>query len=245
MGNPESQNEEQQNQEEPQAKGSQERQEQAESTTVPKERLDELAAQVKQLTETNATLQENMAIASANSGAARQNQPAITVYEAAGIKIPEDPDNNVLSFTEQEKLDTYRASQNAAMIADLHFKLDHPDYQKLVGTASQLQSRQYAKPLARALKANPALEDQIKNATDPREAAYQIAVLYSASPEEKGALTEAEQAASVLEEAANNANRVKSVATVQGGGGLSEQSRFENMPLADFLTLARKNGAEV
>jgi len=212
--------------------GQQESNQQAESTTVTKERFDEVNAKLAAVEETNALLQQNMALAAANANAARMPQQPTDEYEAAGINIS-DPDNDVLTVSQQRKLDAYRNKVRATETAELHFKLDHPDFALIVGTPEQIAAGQYAKPLQDAIKDNPTIGAKIGASANPRAAAYSIAKLYSQRSSSPAA-TAADEASAVIKDALAAADRPGSASAASGQAGLDQANTIRNESDADF-----------
>lgn len=209
--------------------------------TVSKERMDEVNAENKTLKEQNELLQQNQALISANVPAAPA-APAFDIYKEVGLEGPEDIPN----VEQQRKINAYHQAVSDRKISQLRFVADHPDFPKLVGTSQQIQSGQWAEPLMKAIKANPTLMNTIVNSADPYAAAYAVAKIQADKAAEgdttKTTKTEAQAA---IDEAVENANRVKTSANTKGGEGLSEEGRTAAMSDADFIKEFNKIGGDL
>ena len=85
----------------------------------------------------------------------------------------------------------------------------------------------------------------IQTSSNPQLAAYNIAKLYQKNKAE-GKTTTKKDAKEAIDEAVENANRVKSSANTKGGGaGLSEEGRYEAMSDEEFMKLAATHGAQL
>lgn len=209
---------------------------------VPKERMDELNAKNKELQEQNELLQQNQALINANATAAAPQVPAFDIYKEVGLEGPDDIPN----VEQQKKINAHFQSQRDQRDALIIFRLDHPDFPQLVGTTDQIKTGQWANPLMKAIRANPQLFSTIVNSANPYAAAYTVAKIQADKDAEgdktKTTKTEAQQA---IDEAVENANRVKTSANTKGGDGLSEEGRVKNMPDPDFIKLANSCGADL
>jgi len=216
-----------------------------EAQTEAPDRIKELTDKVASLTEQISTMKETAAIAKANPIAAPtqptqpQADPLDVIFKEAGIDL-DDPDE----IPTQGQLKTILknvATVYDRRLAEMSFFQLHPDYAQLVGTQDELASGQYAAPLAAAIKKNPALVQQIQKSADPRLAAYEIAKLQK--DKKTTEKVDTEEAKNAIEEAVENANKVKSSSNAKGGGGITEEGRFASMSDGDFLKLAADNGA--
>jgi len=211
--------------------------------TVSKERFDEQNTKLKAAEEKNELLEQNQALLRANTPAAPQAE-AFDIYKEVGLD-PDDP-KDIPNQEQQKKINAYFQGIAQRQNAQIRFLIDHPDYPQLVGTAEQIRAGQFAGPLKEAIKANPTLMETIKNSADPAAAAYSIAKIQAKKTAEgdttKTTKTEAEQ---VINEAVENANRVKTSANTKGGEGLSEEGRVANMSDAEFIKLANACGADL
>lgn len=205
--------------------------EQAQSEMVPKERLDEVSARLEAEQEARSNLEQQLALTAANTVAPQAQQP-VDDFEAAGIKI-EDRDMP-LSAEETQKLTRYQAEQYKRDLAELHFKLDHPDFAQVVGTPEQIASGQYAKPLADAIKADPSIAVKIAQAANPRAAAYRIAKLFEARAEAAPEQTEEQKAAAVIQEVIAASERPGSASAAPGQAGIDSASKVAKMSDEEF-----------
>ena len=159
-----------------------------------------------------------------------------------------DPDEpkDIPNQEQQKKIDAYKDAVFNQKIGQLRFVADHPDFPKLVGTAQQIQTGQWAEPLMKAIKANPTLMNTIVNSTDPYAAAYGVAKLQADKDVEgdktKTTKNEAQQA---IDEAIKNADKVKTSANAKGGEGLSEEGRTEHMSDAEFIKAFNASGGDL
>lgn len=212
-----------------------------ESQTVPKERLDEVNAEMASLKESNSVLQQNIALLQAN---APQQPTAETfdIYKHVGLD-PEDPDD-VPNQKQLKEINKYHQGQRDTQMEQIRFLSDHPDYPELVGTADQVQSGQFAEPIKAAIKADPSLMAMIQTSANPMLAAYKIARIYQKNTADGKKTTKAE-AKAAIDEAVSNANRVKTSANTKGGEALTDEGRFESMDDAEFMKLAATHGAQL
>lgn len=210
------------------------------------ERFQEMVNKVKGLEDTIEANAEQAAIAKANPVAAPtqptqpQTDPLDAIFKDAGLDL-EDPDE-VPTQGQLKTILSNVATVYDRQLAEMSFFQTHPDYTELIGTQDELASGQYAAPLAAAIKKNPALIQQIQKSADPRMAAYEIAKLQKAKakPSEK---VDTKEAKNAIDEAVENANKIKSSSNAKGGGGVTEEGRFASMSDGDFLKLAADNGA--
>jgi len=148
--------------------------------------------------------------------------------------------------TETTETNTEAQTANMSLIngrlAQVQFLSTHPDFQEIVGTPEQIRTMKFAPPLAKAIKENPALLQMILTHPNINDAAYQAAKLKVEKPDEKVEVADAKDA---IDEAVENAQKVKSSSNVAGGGVLSEASRYENMDDEPFIELARSHGAPI
>jgi hypothetical protein len=212
-----------------------------EPQTVPKERLDEVNAEMASLKESNAVLQQNIALLQANA----PKQPAaetFDIYKHVGLD-PDDPDD-VPNQKQLREINKYFQGQRDAQMEQIRFLSDHPDYAELVGTAEQVQSGQFAEPIKAAIKADPSLMAMIQTSANPMLAAYKIAKIHQKNTA-AGKKTTKTEAKAAIDEAVENANRVKTSANTKGGEALTEEGRFESMGDEEFMKLAASHGAQL
>ena len=209
----------------------------AEAPTVPKERLDEVLTKNAELTSRMDLMEQNNALVAANTP---KTQPLeeFDIYREAGVS---EEGSDSISVEQHRKTLDYVQKTHQAQINDLRFHVTNPDFTEMVGTNDQISKEQFAPPLAAALKANPALLDQIKSSANPKQAALVIARA-AAGTVKAAETTDGED---VIDEAVRNAKRVKSGQTVRGGSGVGAQHRVMTMTDEAFIALARKNGANV
>lgn len=212
--------------------------------TVSKERMDEVIAENKTLKEQNELIQQNQALINANAAAVAPKTEAFDIYKEVGLD-PNDP-KDIPNQEQQKKINAYFQAITQRQNAQLRFVADHPDFPKLVGTAQQIATGQWAAPLMKAIKANPTLMNTIVNSTDPYAAAYAVAKIQADKEAEgdktKITKTESEQA---IDEAVENAKKVKSASNTKGGDGLSEEGRTANMSDADFIKAFNASGGDL
>lgn len=210
--------------------------------TVSKERFDEQNVKLKAAEEQNALLEQNQALINANATAVKATE--FDIYEEVGLD-PNDP-KDIPNQEQQKKIDAYHQAIADRKITQLRFVADHPDFPKLVGTAQQIQTGQWADPLMKAIRANPTLMSQIVNSADPYAAAYSIAKI-QADKDAGGDTTKTtkKEAQAAIDEAVENAKRVKTSANTKGGEGLSEEGRTANMEDADFIKAFNAFGGDL
>lgn len=234
----ENENAEPEPKEEPKAEPKEEPKE--ESQTVPKERLDEATAELTSQKEANALLQQNMALLKANAPAATPAAPAFDIYKHVGLN-PDDPED-IPTQKQLKEINKYQEGVREQQIAQIRFLADHPDYTELVGTAEQIMAGQFAEPFREAIKANPSMMAMIGTSANPQSAAYEIVKLYQKNKSE-GKKTTKSEAKEAIDEAVENANRVKTSANTKGGEALTDEGRFESMDDEEFIKLAATHGA--
>lgn len=211
-----------------------------EPKSVPYARFKEVVATVERLEKQVEEAAQQAAIAKANPVQGPQAPaPQVDIFKEVGL----DPDDaeDIPNQGQLKQILGHYGKVFDTRLAQLAEMQTLPDYVKLVGTADELASGQYAAPLAAAIKANPALIKDIANSSNPRLAAYNIAKLQSQKPKGKAVTTD--EAKEVIDEAVENAGKVKSSANVKGGESLSEEGRYATMSDKDFLKLALSHGA--
>jgi len=210
--------------------------------TVPKARFEEVMAAKNAAEERIDLLNQQQQVIMANQQKTEQ-KPPFDPYSAVGAT----DDDEVLTVGQQKRIDKHRMTEIMAALSEVQFMASHPKFEEIVGTPEQIRAMQFAPPLAKAIKQNPALMQTITFSPNRREIAYQVAKLMvenktEAKPQPK---PEAE-AGAVIDEAIQNANTVKSSSNVAGGSGvLSEEGRLLNMSDEAFEDMARKNGADI
>lgn len=207
---------------------------------VAKERFDEVNTKLKAAEEQNVVLQQNQALINANTAVAPKAE-AFDIYKEVGLEGPEDMPNQ----EQLRKINAYFQGVTQHQTARVRFLIDHPDYPQLVGTAEQIQSGQFAGPLKEAIRVNPTLMATIQNSADPQAAAYAIAKMHKEKTEKGETKTTKSEAEAVIDEAVENAGRVRTVANTKGGEALSEEGRVANMPDDEFIKLANTWGADL
>jgi hypothetical protein len=212
----------------------------AEPQTVPKERFDEVNTELSSMKEANALLQQNMALLKANAPAQQPAKEEFDIYKHVGLN-PDDPED-IPNQQQLKEINKYNKGVRDQQIAQIRFLSDHPDYSELVGTAEQIQTGQFAEPFKEAIRANPSLMAMIQTSANPQAAAYEIAKLHQQN-KAKGEKTTKKDAKEAIDEAVENANRVKTSANTKGGEALSEEGRYEGMSDEEFMKLAASHGA--
>ena len=211
-----------------------------EPKTVSYERFQEMVDKVKGLEGQVEVANQQMALARANPVQGQQVQaPQFDIFKEVGLEDEDDMPN----VKQHRQILEHYGKVFDSRLAEIAFHQAHSDYADLVGTADEIMSGKYAEPLAAAIKQNPALLTMIAKSGDPRLAAYEIAKLQKTRTADKP--VKAKDAKAAIDEAVENAARVKSSANIKGGGALSEEGRYEGMSDADFLKLALSHGAIV
>ncbi len=207
--------------------------------TVPMSRFQEMVDKVELLEKQAGVAAEQQAIAKANPIAAQAtNADQFDIFKEVGL----DKDDDVPDVGQTKKIMAHYGKVFDMRIATLAFHQAHPDYAQLVGTVDEIASGKYAEPLAAAIKKNPALQSMIASSENPRIAAYEVAKLQKESVKSPVVTKEAQNA---IDEAVKNANKIKSPSNTKGGEALSEEGRIAKMSDANFLNIARDNGAFV
>ncbi len=207
--------------------------------TVPMERFKEMVDKVELLEKQAGVAAEQAAIAKANPIAAQATSAdQFDIFKEVGL----DKDDDVPDVGQTKKIMAHYGHVFDMRIATLAFHQAHPDYDQLVGTVDEIASGKYAEPLAAAIKKNPALQSMIASSKNPRIAAYEVAKLQKESVKTPVVTKDAKDA---IDEAVKAANKVKSPSNTKGGESLSEEGRIAKMSDADFLNIARDNGAFV
>lgn len=210
--------------------------------TVSKERFEEQNTKLKAAEEQNEILKANNALIAANVQPASQQGEPFDIYKEVGLEGPED----MPTVDQSRKINAYFQGINQRQIAQLRFVADHSDFPKLVGTAEQIKTGQWAAPLMKAIKANPTLMNTIVNSADPYAAAYTVAKIQAdKTVEGDKTKTTKSEAEAAIDEAVANAKKVKSASNTKGGGGLSEQGRTEKMSDAEFIEEFNKYGGQL
>jgi len=208
-----------------------------EPKTVPYERFQEVVDEVKQLKEQAEMAAQQVALARANPP--QQEQKEFDIFKEVGLEDEDD----VPTVKQHRQILNHYATVFDRRLAELAFQQAHPDFAELVGTADEIASGKYAAPLAAAIKQNPALMRMIAKSDNPRLAAYYVAKLQKSKTGNEP--IKKNEAQNVIDEAVENANRIKSSANTKGGENLSEEGRIAKMDDKDFLKLAREHGAFV
>jgi len=206
------------------------------------ERIQQLTKEVEEQKQANSLLQENMALLQANAPQPGQ-QPAeekVDIYKQAGLD-PNDPED-IPNQGQLKNILTHHMGQISGKINQLAFMAEHPDYSEIVGSAEQIRLGQMAEPLKEAIRKNPALIATIQASAQPQLAAYSIAKLHQKN-KDQGKSTTKTEAEQVIDNAVANANRVKSASNTKGGTALTGDSRYEAMTDAEFVEIAKANGA--
>jgi len=216
--------------------------------TVPMGRFEEVNTKLKAAEKTTQDLIDNMAVMRANIPAVQAPaQDAFDIYKEVGLD-PNDPDD-MPTQKQLRAINDYFAGQFNVQLGQLRFFQENPDYPQMVGTTEQIRAGIYAEPLAEAIKANPALLTTIANSRNPQMAAYQIAKLHhqrkEAGKDTKDTKVTTKEAKDVIDEAVENASRVKSSSTAKGGSALSDEGRYAAMSDDEFIKLAREQGANI
>ena len=215
--------------------------------TVPKERLDELNSELSEKNEALETVRQNVAILEAQgriNAQASAGPPPDRIKEAmknAGLD-PDDP-KDLANQDQLHKILTQVGQDIQQETAVLAFIVEHPDYPKIVGTRDMLARGEYAAPLKKAIKANPALKNVIASAANRQYAAYQIAKQFVDAEPAGGA----DGAQAIIDEAVNASTKVKSSANTSGGTALSNEGQYAEGVMSDeeFFETVQKNGAQL
>ncbi len=218
--------------------------------TVPMSRFDEVNTKVSGLEETNAAQAQQLALLKANANTNQQQAPqAFDIMAHVGLDVNDE--EAIPTAKQLKQINDYRQGQLDSRLSEIAFKLDNPDFAQVVGTEEQMRSGQFAKPLADAIRDNPALLATIKGSSNPKVAAYGLAKLYAkqqdeaATKEKDATKITKKDAKNAIDEAVENANQVKSSSTVAGGAALSEDGRYANMSDEEFIKLAHSQGATI
>lgn len=210
--------------------------------SVSMERFKEQEAKLKAAEEQNTLLQQNQALLNANAAAPKQEE--FNIYKHVGLN-PDDP-TDMPTQEQTKKINAYFQGITQRQNAQIRFLVEHPDYPQLVGTTEQTQSGQFAEPLKEAIRANPTLLATIQNSADPMKAAYTVAKIQAkktaAGDTTKTTKTEAQTA---IDEAVENATRVKTAANTAGGAGMDEKGSVATMSDGEFIKLANACGADL
>ena len=122
------------------------------------------------------------------------------------------------------------------------FVSSHPDYAEVVGVNGPGGQFQYAPPLLRAIKANPALADALRNSPNKAVLAYEIA---SKDPQYlteqiENAKSDDTKAAEKAEAKIKAHNQQLSVSAAKGGGQLDQAAAIKAMSDEEFLAHNQK-----
>lgn len=207
--------------------------------TVPKARFEEVMAERNAAEERVGFLTQQQQIINANQQKPAEQKP-FDIYAHVGLD-PDDP-LDIPNQSQLKKIDEYNRSRIDSRLAQVQFLSTHPDFNEIVGTDEGIRAGRFAPPLAKAIKENPALLQTIISSPNMHDTAYQIAKLKIDNPDKK---VETGDAKDAIDEAVENAQKVKSSSNVAGGGVLSEAGRYESMDDEPFIELARSHGAPI
>ena len=183
----------------------------------------------------NQTLRDQMAIVTANK---QQNQTPpqekVSLSQAVAKQLGID-----LEFASPDEI--CRINEGVLQIRsdqqdELTFLNSHPDYNDVVGITLLGGQFQPAAPLARALKANPALASALQSSPNKFVLAYEIASKdpqYLAEQEE-AAKSDDTKAAEKAEAKIKAANQQLSVSAATGGGQLDQTAAIKAMSDEEF-----------
>lgn len=183
----------------------------------------------------NQTLRDQMALTNAQQKQtqAPQKQESLSqaVAKQLGIDIEIATPEEILQINEGV-LQVMSGQQSEQSFINLH-----PDYVEVVGAMGPGGQFQYAAPLLRAIKANPALANALNNSPNKAVLAYSIAskdpqYLAEKAESEKSEDTKAaEKAAAKI----NAANQQLSISNAKGGGQLDNAARRAAQTDEEFL----------
>ena len=162
------------------------------------------------------SLRDQMAIVSAQPA---QQQERVGLYKAVVKQLGINPE--YATPDEQGQIFEGMVQVTAGQQSEQSFIISHPDYGEVVGVNGPGGQFQYAPPLIRALKANPALANALNNSPNKAVLAYSIASKdpqYLAEQAEKSKSPDVKKG----EEAAAKiaaANKQLSVSNAKGGRG--------------------------
>ena len=177
------------------------------------------------------TLRDQMAIASSQP----VKQPErVGLYKAVAKQLGIDPE--LASVDEQGMIFEGMLQVTSSQQSEQSFIASRPDYAEVVGVIGPRGQFQYAPPLIRALKENPALASALNNSPNKAVLAYEIArkdpqYLAELADKAKSADTKAAEKAVVKIEAAN---KQLSVSAAKGGGQLDKAANIAAMSDEEF-----------
>ncbi|NVL90731.1 MAG: hypothetical protein HWN69_07030 [Desulfobacterales bacterium] len=201
------------------------------------ERIQELTNELKAEKESKALLEQNIELLKANAPPPKEVEQ-FDIFKHVGLN-PDDPED-MANQGQLKAIINHSTGALREQLNQMRFMIEHPDYADLVGTTEQIRAGQFGEALSAALKANPALLATIQTSNQPQVAAYSIAKLYK---QNKGQQTTEDDAKQAIDQAVQNANRIKSSSNTKGGAALTGENRYVAMPDAEFVELAIQNGA--
>jgi len=218
-----------------------EKPEENKEATVPQSRLDEVIKERDDQKAANEALQTNLQLMRNNPPQQTGKVEQFDIFKHVGLD-PDDP----LDIPNQKQLKEIFAYQQGLIRSEgamQRFLSEHADFPELVGTTAQIRAGQFAEPFLEVQKEHPAEMRDALDSQNPQSAVYGLVKLHQKN-KAKGAKATKKDAKNAIDEAVENANRVKSSSNTKGGEGLSEEGRYESMSDEEFYELAQSHGAE-
>lgn len=185
-------------------------------------------------------LRDQIAITTANAQQATQPAKQIGLYQAVAKQLGVDPE--FATPEEQGQIFNGMLQVTSGQQSEQSFMNSHPDYANVVGVYGPGGQFQYAAPLLRALKVNPALTNALNNSPNKAVLAYEIASKdpqYLADKAE-AAKSDDTKAAEKAEAKINAANQQLSVSAAKGGGQLDQVAAIAAMSDEEFAAHNQK-----
>ena len=169
-----------------------------------------------------------------------QQEEQKSLYAAVAKQLGIDPE--YATAEEQGKIFDGMMQVTSSQQSEQSFVNSRPDYAEVVGVSGPGGQFQYAPPLLRALKSNPALANALKNSPNQAVLAYEIASKdpqYLAEKAEKAkdpVIIAAEKAEAKIKAA----NQQLSVSNAKGGGQLDTAAAIAAMSDKEFAAHNQK-----
>ena len=180
----------------------------------------------------NQQLRDQMAIQAAQPKTEPQKQVSLSQAVAKQLGI----DLEIATAAEICQINEGVLQITSGQQSEQSFMNSHPDYAEVVGVSGPGGQFQYAPPLLRAIKSNPALADALRNSPNKAVLAYEIASKdsqYLAEQAEK-AKSDDTKAAEKAEAKINAANQQLSVSAAKGGAQLDQTAAIAAMSDEEF-----------
>lgn len=190
----------------------------------------------RQIAETDAqNIRDQLAIINAQRAEqAPQQAKQVGLYQAVAKQLGIDPE--YATPEEQGTIFNGMLQVTSGQQSEQSFVNSHSDYAEVVGISGPGGQFQYAPPLLRALRANPALANALNNSPNKAVLAYEIAKNDPQYLTEQAEVAKSDdtKAAEKAEAKINAANQQLSVSAAKGGGELDQSAALAAMNDEEF-----------